>query len=91
MAEAVREQSKKPKETPNKRFNRVQESEKPPGAGQENGAKRGVPEFKCPLGCGHLVKWGSLANCNNFYQTPKRQKVEKVKKGILLHQMFEGA
>ena len=82
MAEAVREQSKKPKETPNKRFNKVQESEKPPGAGQENGAKRGVPEFKCPLGCGHLIKWGSLANCNNFYQTPKKQKVEKVKKAF---------
>ena len=84
MADAVREQNKKPKEAPNKRFNRIQESEKAQGheSSQEQVGKKPVPEFKCPLGCGHLVKWGSLANFANFIQTPKRQKVDKVKKSF---------
>ena len=78
MAEPLKEQNKKPKEALTKRMNRVQEGER----SQEEEGKRTPPEFNCPLGCGHKVKWGSLAHCENFFKTPKRQKVEKVKKAF---------
>ena len=35
---------------------------------QQQGLQRKVPVsfFPCPLGCGHVVPWGSLAGCDNF-------------------------
>ena len=51
---------------------------------QQQGVQRKVQVqfFPCPLGCGHLVPWGSLSGCKNFLtMTPQLRKdsVDKVR------------